>query len=284
MPSLDLIPAIHAPEAPSTDAGCPTICPVATPATALLVDTDDRHLLFRGCRRWSCPVCGKLKRYNLIRRIIEAKPNRFMTLTTKPAEHETPEDLYARTAKFIPRLFQKFERQSKTKTEYLRIVELTKRGYPHYHFLLRGPWWDQSAISRCWQSMTGAFIVDIRRVKGPKLIAYVAKYTTKDSFTAADTWWVRKRITHSRKFFGPDSPGPEWCDFTKPKYDHPIDWVTSLTARNGTTQVSRHNYELGCRSPGDEIHPDIAEWIRTNDETPNETPSQPQSPAVESVF
>lgn len=66
------------------------------------------------------------------------------------------------------------------KGEYLTVVEATQKGWPHLHVLTTRPWIDQAWLSNLWKSLTGAHIVDIRRVKNQgQAASYVSKYLGK---------------------------------------------------------------------------------------------------------
>jgi hypothetical protein len=65
--------------------------------------------------------------------------------------------------------------------EYFIIWERTQKGWPHAHLLLRAPYIPQRYLSRVWHDLTGASIVDIRKVGDTAQVAsYVAKYLAKD--------------------------------------------------------------------------------------------------------
>lgn len=66
------------------------------------------------------------------------------------------------------------------KAEYLTVVEATQKGWPHLHVLTTRRWIDQKWLSELWRRLTGAHIVDIRRVTNGRMAAsYVAKYLGK---------------------------------------------------------------------------------------------------------
>lgn len=184
-----------------------------------------------------------------------------MTLTTRPAPNQTPEDLYRTASRATGRLFEHFRRETGQRTQYCRILELTQKGYPHFHFLARGPWWNQKEISRVWQKLTRAFIVDIRRIKSHQTISYVAKYTTKETFSNAQTFWVRKRITSSRKFFSKQISEIQYADFWKPRFCPPEEFVDTLTLQFDLVPVGRHNYTLNERTPGTDVPTPIQDWL-----------------------
>jgi hypothetical protein len=64
--------------------------------------------------------------------------------------------------------------------EYAAFLEETKRGWPHWHVLVRSNYIPQHKIANIWQDLTGAFVVDVRRIQDPdRTAAYVTKYVTK---------------------------------------------------------------------------------------------------------
>lgn len=153
------------------------VCPAASALTAIHQVTYDPALFLPGCNRWRCPVCGPERRHKLCYRIIDAHPERFLTLTIAPLPDETPRATYDRARRKIPRLFSIMNKISGRKTEYFRIMEIHKSGYPHFHFLTRGPFWLKTRIVQEWKKLTGSYIVDIRKLKYGE--ATRAKYVTK---------------------------------------------------------------------------------------------------------
>lgn len=147
-----------------------------------------------GCRKWTCPVCGPKKRFQLIKRIQFGKPNKFLTLSTKPDFNESPRDCFLRTSPKIRKLIFALRKHDR-KIRFARILESTKKGFPHYHFCLNSRFLPQDLISRTWEKLTGAKIVDIRVIKG-NTISYVAKYVTKNDHVP----YTRQRISFSRNW------------------------------------------------------------------------------------
>jgi len=202
-----------------------TICTVSTAATARQITTDDPALFLVGCGRWSCNVCGKERRADLCRRLVRAKPNRFLTLTCRPKPEETPRQVYDRTRRLIPKLFHRMNK-GRTKAEYFRMLELHKSGFPHYHFLIRGPFWPREQLRAEWERLTGAFIVNIQRIwendysRHRYAIKYVTKAMEAESITSR-TW------TASKQFFlaedEPDSQWHRWYFNTKDSYEAAVD-------------------------------------------------------------
>lgn len=193
-------------------------CPNAKWWSAYAIEPGFRAIFARQCQKWECEVCGPEKRRKMIRRIIAARPNKFLTLTTKIHEGKSPRDEYDSTRRSLSVLMREMG-QKYGKTEYVRILEATKRGYPHYHLLLRGPFWPREDIKTRWERLTGAWLVDIRPVKGSKHVAvYVAKYLTKQN----NVEFTRQRVSASRGFWQKaekrDNMAYTWVDWTRIRY------------------------------------------------------------------
>lgn len=127
------------------------------------------------CHKWTCPRCARSKA-DLWRQIATAgKANRFMTLTLRADETKLPiemaRDLKRAFARLVPRI-----RKAWGEFEYLLIFELTKKRTPHVHILVRSGFIPQVWLSDQWKSLTGAFRVDIRKIRAE---ADVARYMTK---------------------------------------------------------------------------------------------------------
>jgi hypothetical protein len=152
------------------------------------------------CRKLSCEKCGPIKarkyRAAIAKRAEENKLQRFMTLTIDPKKLEYGVDsvTYLRNcfSKFRVYLGRKF---GETKTSYIAIVELTKRGLAHLHVLI-GQYIPQEWISTSWQAVGGGRIVDIRFVDIHRVSAYMSKYVTKDLLLMVPA--KKKRISTSR--------------------------------------------------------------------------------------
>lgn len=134
------------------------------------------------CRRWSCDECCEDRAAELVRLAVAGQPTHFLTLTCVPDLWPSPADaaramqdaraeLVRRIRKFGPRFV----------FEYFSVWESTRAGWPHLHILARTDFISQSWLSDTWKALTGAPIVDIRRVREVQDAAsYVAKYVGKD--------------------------------------------------------------------------------------------------------
>lgn len=134
------------------------------------------------CRKWDCPSCAPRERHKLKRRLIAGSPERLLTLTCNPSHWPTTEEAYRGLSKAINRLFKSLRRRFPNgHLEYALVWEKTKKGLPHCHLLLRGPYIPQKIISAQWARLTNAPIIDIRHCKSaPQAAAYISKYLTKD--------------------------------------------------------------------------------------------------------
>lgn len=132
------------------------------------------------CRRWSCGYCCNHNKRVLYARVRDGRPQRFITLTSKPLPGETPVAVYKRIRPRVTQLVQAV-RDKFGWCECVCVVERFKTGFPHFHILARSPYIPQAWLSDKWLSLTGAGIVDIRRVADWNGAGrYVVKYVVKE--------------------------------------------------------------------------------------------------------
>lgn len=176
-------------------------CPTASTMVATELETGLDSVIAIPCRRWGCRWCGQRKAFQLACKCELAKPERFITLTINPKLWVTPRDAYDGTRRKLSD-FAKEVRKLRGTFEYLRVLEVTKAGWPHYHFLAKCPYIPQATLSKIWASLTGAVIVDVRRVENhSNVFRYVLKYLCKQTYVP----WTSRRVSWSRNFF----PKPE---------------------------------------------------------------------------
>lgn len=181
------------------------------------------HLIRVCCKTWSCPYCGRIKRAQLESDIASARPNRFLTLTTCGASNETPRQIFDWTRRQISELAKEY-RRCDIEFEYLRALEATKLGFPHYHLLVRSPYLDQKELSHRWCHLTRAYIVDIRALtKDERAAKYVMKYLTK----AGTVPFTNRRLSWTRKFFPkqPEHEGPPCVPVDIERWQQPMESV-----------------------------------------------------------
>lgn len=133
------------------------------------------------CRRWDCASCGQFQRRRLRRRLLAGQPTTFITLTVNPRQHPSPDEAFKAASLAINRLFKVLRRRYPGQhLEYGLVWEVTKKGFPHAHILLRAPYIPQAFLSRTWRRLSGAQIVDIRQVRTEgQAASYVSKYLAK---------------------------------------------------------------------------------------------------------
>ncbi|MBA7542326.1 hypothetical protein ES705_34647 [subsurface metagenome] len=137
------------------------------------------------CKSWDCPICGPRKRAALVARLEASKPERELTLTCPVGKFLSPQlaaqAMKAAWTKLIARARKQWGPQ-----EYAMVWELTKKGVPHIHILLRGSYIAQKWVSRQWERLGIGPIVYIQSVKGNKLhAAHACKYLAKSNGQSA---------------------------------------------------------------------------------------------------
>ena len=172
-------------------------CPSARCITGYSLAEHRPFLIQIRCRRWSCPVCGRRKIGHYAKRVEAAEPNRFLTLTVSTKLWKDPREAYDETRRQCSPLFTLLRKEFGS-IEYFRVLEVTKKGWPHYHYLIRSDYLPHQRIKSHWQRLTGAYIVDIRPIKTTEnAYWYTVKYLAKQDAVP----WTDRRCTWSRRFF-----------------------------------------------------------------------------------
>jgi len=145
----------------------------------------------------------------LVKKARLGQPDMFLTLTVNPSFGKSPEDRARRLAKAWPKLRAATrKRYGYAKIPFIAVFEKTKAGEPHLHILLRCKWISQKWLSAQMQYLTGAPIVDIRRISNVRRIAnYLAKYvgSSPTRFKGCKRYWC------SQDYDLPD-PAPSFQD------------------------------------------------------------------------
>lgn len=177
------------------------ICPRATSYFVRALPTSDETLTVVSCKTWTCRLCAQTKIRRLAAKTCLASPNRLLTLTIDPAKYDSPRAAFEATAKQVPELI----RMLRTKfgpIEYLRVTEQTKKGWPHYHLLVRSAFIPHTVVKTLWMKLTGASIVDLRQVqKTFSAFQYLVKYLSK--MHSLD--WTERHCSYSTGFFPPET-------------------------------------------------------------------------------
>lgn len=221
------------------------LCPLAASVTCRTTHDYEPHLIAQGCRRWTCSVCGPRRKAALCRRIVDARPQRMLTLTCR---HENdPQTQLRQMARQLPRLLGPL-RKSRGPIEYIRFVETCRDGYPHFHLLLRSDYLPQQSIRTRWRELTGAEIVDIRKAAA-RSVSYVAKYVTKSLAAAGLT--NRQRFSVSHHFWRDKDPTETFFDFEH-DHEHPTTWAPNRYRAQTPHRIRPQIYHIENREPGDE--------------------------------
>lgn len=175
------------------------VCPHAQTMVATDVDLHEQLIYALPCNQWSCRHCAVRKTRALAYRTEAAAPNRLATLTVDPKLHGSPRIAFDDTRRKLPEWIKRM-RSRFGEVEYLRVTEVTKKGWPHYHLLIRSGYIPHPVARDEWFLLTGASIVDIRQVKRSfSTYAYLVKYLTK----LHRIEWTGRHVSYSRNFFVP---------------------------------------------------------------------------------
>jgi len=172
-------------------------CPFGSTLRAYSLTLDCEIIMLLACKRWGCDHCGVVRAADLSRRIVAAKPNKFITLTVANNLFESPRAAYDETRRRLPKWSTKV-RKHVGSFEYCRVLEMTAAGYPHYHLLARCGYIPQHLLSTMWAGLTGSPIVDIRQIRhGQNSVNYVCKYLRKQAYCT----FTNRRVSWTKGFF-----------------------------------------------------------------------------------
>lgn len=155
------------------------------------------------CKRWSCPICLPRNRKRVVRIAARGDPTKFLTLTATRDHGSKDECAVAMVAAFR-KLIKIIRATHPGKAiEYLRVFEAhPSSGWPHMHVLMRAPYLDIWWLRRTWETLIGAFMVDIRAVKTRSGAAfYCAKYIGKEvaRFKGVTRWFRSANYSAAKK-------------------------------------------------------------------------------------
>jgi len=147
----------------------------------LSFDAPRYDVFFTRCKCWQCETCAPLQLHKLRLRIAAGAPDMLLTLTCKLHPDEDPPQAAKRMIAAWKLLRQRWQRvQQMPKLPFFLIIEKTKSGLPHFHIALRAKFISQSWLSKNWLELTGAKIVDVRRIRAAHgAVRYLTKYLTK---------------------------------------------------------------------------------------------------------
>lgn len=132
----------------------------------------------------------------------------FATLTYSTGSY-TPNKAFFLMKSHIKEFFRLLRKRIPT-LQYFWVVELTKRGYPHFHLILSS-FVHHSVLKAIWWKVSSCSVVDIRMIPAGNLSGYITKYLTKQSkHTTRQFEIIFKKIDrlygYSKKFFTKKEP------------------------------------------------------------------------------
>lgn len=109
-----------------------------------IVNTTTGEVVQLPCKKYACPVCGPRKAYKL-RKALENKFDtlpylRLFTFNFRTSIFSNPQHAILRSSEVWRRFINNVRRDktlhhSLRNFQYVKMVEFTKKGYPHYHVL-----------------------------------------------------------------------------------------------------------------------------------------------------
>jgi hypothetical protein len=222
-------------------------CDHAQTLIASLMPAGDSVIMALPCNQWGCRYCAEIKIKKLAARTRDAEPNRMLTLTVDPAKWLNPRAAFDGTRRHVSTLLRDL-RPKYGEIEYLRVTELTRNGWPHYHLLVRSGYLPHPVLAKRWNELTGAKIVDIRPVtKTWRAYTYLVKYLSKIHHLE----WTERHVSTSKGFFPPEPP---------PKHEklslenvsvlpqHPVSYCLENEAGHSLTRISDRVFKIEANS------------------------------------
>lgn len=119
-----------------------------------------------------------------MRRLRDVDVTTLLTLTCNPAAYSDRDTAFRAMSVSVNHLVKRIRRRwSSADLQYFLVWERTAKGWPHAHLLLRAPFIPQAWLASNWHGLTGARVIDIRKIASTEAVAsYVAKYLAKDPF------------------------------------------------------------------------------------------------------
>jgi len=191
------------------------------------------------CRR--CMGCLRWKTNRVIAQVLvgldaEEAWTSFITLTSKPgSQWSVLMCAFGRMVKWLRTIYGP--------VEYAAVKqEGSLTGMKHLHILFLGlRWVPYAALSRKWKLLTGAWSVDIQRVSGGRVAAYISRYIGEGLSVI-----VGKAVTFSKGWLRAKRPKllEVAADVGEP---HTRDWVARTA---GGALIERWGPHGACECPG----------------------------------
>jgi hypothetical protein len=194
-----------------------------------------------------------------------AEPTRLLTLTqsTKDWQREDGAGVDGRrcwetTAPAFSELIRLI-RKLVGECEYLKVLELTDQGLPHFHCMLRCDFVPQAVLLKEWRRLTGTAGVNIKRIdKSFATFRYLVKYLTK----LHKIEWTDRHVSYSRNFFRPeDKEEVAYAKLEQVEHfeQHPWVWLRERSEWSRVRVLGEGKWELPGPVPDREFSFDPAE-------------------------
>lgn len=211
------LPRLPPPQAPPdpVPSDAPAALPVCfTDRWVSLYNADDDALadVPLTCGRWDCPDCADRKRTRIVAQVLAGRPDKVLTLTTRPDDSISLHHACCRLRRAFRQLRDLIVAEFGY-FEYAAALELTRKGAPHLHVTARCPYIPHPWLSEHWHSLTGAYVVYIEKVKDPAHEArHLAKYVAKSCAAVAGQHTGIRPFTYSKGWLPPDFNRPRTND------------------------------------------------------------------------
>lgn len=170
-----------------------TLTPLCTAQVTVNTHPTGGSVLAVRCKRWSCEYCREINRQRVIRIAAAAKPRALLTLTVRHSDYASPDHAAEALKRGLRLLRLRLKRHPMLQNfRFLAVFERHKSGFPHLHLLIKGKYLPWQELRKMWESITGSYMVDIRRIRtNGQAAMYVAKYIGKDlsAFEGCKRWW-----------------------------------------------------------------------------------------------
>jgi len=133
------------------------------------------------CKSYTCPTCRRINYLRLRQRVLAnfSKANyTFWTLSKQKPESLTPEFLHDFLLEW--RFFFNHLRKFYPKLKFIRILEISPSGQPHFHVLFN-QYVDFYTVNRLWNHYTGGCHTQFEKIDSHRVCYYITKYVTKAS-------------------------------------------------------------------------------------------------------
>lgn len=223
--------------------------PLCSHLTSVKSSHDGREIAPIRCKRWSCPTCHQINRARVIALARAGKPRALLTLTVRSTDYPSPDAAAEALKRGLRLLRLRLQRHERLKRfEFLAVFEKHKSGFPHLHLLIRGDYLPWKVLRGMWESITGSYQVDVRKIDREGNAAfYVSKYIGKDlsAFEGCKRWWRSRGYNEEPA----EDYAPDWmrCEFAA--WDTDFNALRFLLLHDGWTMEKAGRERWRIRPP-----------------------------------